>query len=174
MSELLRGPEKRRKPDATMELFIPKIALETLTETERERYAALDQTPYGESIARAVAGKLSENPTEGGGLYFAHRDYCGMGLYKLEEKFILGTVNDARGPYPVVATFGSEAAFADWLADQSDRSMALYGEKFDNQTITRLRLEWYLEDAYSAVWNVYCNYVRERNNLEPPVAVIQG
>lgn len=46
-----------------------------------------------------------------------------MGLYRLEGKFILRTVNDARGPYPVVAAFGSEEVFVDWLAQQSDQSM---------------------------------------------------
>ena len=27
----------------------------------------------------------------------------------------------------------------------------LYGEAFNNQTITKLRLQWYLEDSYSSV-----------------------
>lgn len=43
------------------DLHIPKIALETLTESERERHATLDQTPYGEQLALRVAGKLKEN-----------------------------------------------------------------------------------------------------------------
>lgn len=129
-----------------------------LTETEKERFVGLDQTPYGEQLALRVAGKLKENPTESSGLYLSHRDYCGMGLYIHEEKFTLGAVNDGRGPYPIVATFDSEIDFVQWLSNENDQSMALYGEKFDNQTITKMRLDWYLEADYSPIWNDYCVY----------------
>lgn len=39
--------------------------------------------------------------------------------------------------------------------------MALFGERFDNQTITKTRLNGYLEANYSPVWNEYCTYLRE-------------
>lgn len=145
-----------------MKLQIPKIMLETLSDKELERYYSLDNKPFGDALALRVAKKLLENPTESGGLYHSHRDYCGMGLYVHEGKFTLGTVYDSRGPYPIVAVFESEPEFVQWLATQSDQSMALYGEEFGNQTITKTRLEWYLEDNYSPIWNRYSLYVSER------------
>ena len=144
-------------------LHIPKISLETLSDKELERYYNLDDEAFGKALALGVAKKLMENPGESGGLYLSHRDYCGMGLYVHEGKFTLGTVYDGRGPYPVVASFESAPEFVQWLTTQSDQSMALYGEEFDNQTITEIRLEWYLEDNYSPIWNTYCMYIRERD-----------
>lgn len=149
-----------------MELLIPQITLETLTESERERYIALDQRPYGKQLAHSVATKLTRNPTESGGLYFSHRDYCGMGLYIYDGKFTLGAVNDGRGPFPIVAIFEFEADFVQWLANASDQSMALYGDNFNNQTLTKLRLEWYLEADYSSIWNAFCEYNGRRIEKE--------
>lgn len=149
-----------------MMLQIPKISLETLSDKELERYYNLDDKAFEKTLALGVAKKLMKNPGEDRGLYHSHRDYCGMGLYVHEGKFALGTVYDGRGPYPVVASFESEPEFVQWLATQSDQSMALYGEKFDNQTITKIRLEWYLENNYSPTWNMFCTYVRERNENE--------
>lgn len=146
-----------------MMLQIRKIPLETLSDKELERYHELDDKAFGKALVLGVAKKLMENPSESGGLYHSHRDYCGMGLYVLEGTFTLGAVNDGRGPHPVVASFESEPEFVQWLAMQSDQSMSLYGEKFDNQTITKIRLEWYLEDNYSSTWNLYCIYVKDRN-----------
>lgn len=151
-----------------MKLEINKISLDTLTAHEQKIYSGLDNRAYGEDLAIRVAEKLMENPTESGGLYHAHPDYCGMGLYVHEGLFTLGTVYDSRGPYPIVATFGSEAEFVEWVASESDRSMALYGEQFNNQTIDRMRLEWYLDHDYSPIWNLYCSYVQERRKKELP------
>src|SRR5690606_7941730 len=124
----------------------------------------------------AVAEKLKQDPLSvsdnghdtGGGLYHAHRDYCGIGLYFLAGKFTLGVVNDGMGPHPMLATFDNDEQFEVWLAAQSDRSMSLifdttYGSKFNNQTITRLRLQWYLEEHYSPTWNAYALYAREQS-----------
>ncbi|QNL51785.1 hypothetical protein H8S90_09510 [Olivibacter sp. SDN3] len=148
-----------------MKLYIPKISLKTLSEKELERYHMLDSRAFGKGLAYRVAAKLTRSPNESGGLYFAHRDYCGMGLYLNDGQFTLGTVYDGRGPFPIVATFESEKDFSQWLAEQSDQSMALYGEKFDNQTITKIRLEWYLEEHYSTSWNAYCHYIRIMEKL---------
>src|SRR5690606_26254089 len=143
-----------------MKLYIPQMSVSALAESDRERYKLLDSTPYPVQLAQSVADKLLKDPTESGGLYFAHRDYCGMGLYVHEGKFMLGTVNDGRGPFPLVATFDDREEFVRWLASQSDQSMALYGEAFDNQTITKNRLMWYLQENYDPAWNSYCLYLR--------------
>ena len=141
------------------------VSYESLTEKEQEIYHTLDDVPYGVKLATAVAGKLKQEPAA---LYHAHRDYCGIGLYFFEQKFTLGEVNDGMGPHPVLATFDDEAVFVEWLARQSDQSMALivnntYGSRFNNQTITRLRLQWYLEEDYSPTWNAYAMYAREQS-----------
>ncbi len=150
-----------------MKLLSRKIPTEILTDDERDIYISLNNKPYGEMLARKVAQKLMVNTTESNGLYHSHRDYCGMGLYIHEGKFTLGTVNDGRGPYPIVATFDSEADFVQWLANENDQSMALYGEQFNNQTLTKMRLDWYLDEDYSSIWNAYCAYKRKRiNNIQ--------
>ncbi|WP_057937985.1 hypothetical protein [Algoriphagus resistens] len=145
-----------------MKLHIPELTPDKFLRKELEIYQNLDNENFGEQLALRVAQKLKANPTESGGLYHAHRDYCGMGLYIHNGKFTLGTVNDGRGPYPIVADFDTEAAFISWLAYESDQSMAMYGEQFNNQTLTKLRLEWFLEEDYSSVWNAYCFYLRKR------------
>ncbi|MFC6102526.1 hypothetical protein [Olivibacter domesticus] len=162
-----------------MELNTPIISTEMLTDKELNIYKGLDNRPYGELLARKVTRKLMNNPVKsnggyysGNGLHFAHRDYCGIGLYFFEEKFVLGEVNDGMGPYPILVTFDNEAAFVMWLANQSNQSMSLIAgdkypsSKFNNQTITRLRLEWYIEDHYDAGWNAYCTYVRKREETQ--------
>jgi len=161
-----------------MELPTSNISYQSLTEAEQDTYRALSDEPYGGVLAAKVAGKLRLDPssvsrngfyTSGGGLYHAHRDYCGIGLYFFEGKFTLGEVNDGMGPHPILATFEGEEQFVAWLSRQSDQGMSViadgrYGSaRFNNQTITRLRLEWYLEEHYSPGWNTYCAYVREKS-----------
>lgn len=146
-----------------MELLIPKIDIEALTPKESEVYKHLDQSPYGMALANQVAAKLKENPDESGGLYHSHRDYCGVGIYLLHNRFCMGVVNDGRGPYPTIISFDNNHEFINWLASENDQSMALYGERFNNQTISKIRLEWYLDKAYSPIWNAYCTYVRENH-----------
>lgn len=154
------------------------VSPDSLTEAEQKIYCALSDETYGTALAAAVAEKLRQDPLliseqghymTGGGLYHAHRDYCGIGLYFLAGKFTMGEVNDGLGPHPILVTFDSDTQFIAWLAVQSDRSMSLifddtYASKFNNQTITRLRLQWYLEAGYSPVWNMYCMYVREQSD----------
>lgn len=160
-----------------MEQCTPENPYEKLTEKEREIYHGLSDTPYGETLARKVAEKLIQAPsklsengsyTTSGGLYHSHRDYCGIGLYYYEGQFAIGEVNDAMGPDPVLVKFDDREEFISWLAGQSDQSMSLvvsdrYGSmRFNNQTITKIRLEWYLDERYSPTWNAYCAYLREK------------
>ena len=157
---------------------LPNIGLspDSLTEVDQEIYHALSDEPYGTSLATAVAEKLKQTATSvsdngyhtSNGLYHAHRDYCGIGLYFFKGKFTLGEVNDGMGPHPILATFDDDEQFVAWLAAQSDRSMSLifdatYYNRFNNQTITRLRLQWYLEEHYSPTWNAYAVYAREQS-----------
>jgi len=146
-----------------VELLIPKIEIESLTSKELKIYKHLNQSPYGMALATQVTAKLKKNPNESGGLYLSHRDYCGLGIYLLRNRFCLGIVNDGRGPYPTILSFDHSHEFTSWLASENDQSMALYGERFNNQTISKIRLEWYLDNAYSPIWNAYCTYVRENH-----------
>ena len=79
-----------------------------------------------------------------------------------KKEFVLSTVYDGYGPNSIIIIFDSKEEFITWLSKESDQSMSLYGEEFNNQTITKLRLDWFLEDNYSPVWNSYCNYVSEK------------
>lgn len=142
-----------------MNLLIPKISIKDLNQDEQVYYHRLDNEPYGQELAGKVAEKLLANND---GLYHSHRDYCGLGLFIYEGLFTLATVYDGYGVNKVVANFSDTAEFIHWLAAENDQSMALYGEAFNNQTITKDRLEWYLEDNYSPVWNDYAGYRREK------------
>ncbi|MEC3879223.1 hypothetical protein [Parapedobacter sp. 10938] len=150
-----------------MKVHIPKIPLEALQEKELAKYRDLNDESYGEPLARKVAGKLMEHPS---GLFHSHRDYCGIGLYFFEGKFTLGEVNDGMGPHPIMLTFDGKDEFIAWLADQSDQRMSLiaavkdnyFSFKFNNQTITKTRLRYFLEADYSPDWNSYCAYLRKQ------------
>lgn len=163
--------------DKIMNGYIPKIPLEALREEELSEYHRLSDERYGEHLAQKVAEKLTENPSSyhngyytGGGLFHAHRDYCGIGLYFFERKFTLGEVNDGMGPHPIIYTFGDAAEFITWLANQNDQGMSLIvaakdqhsSSKFNNQTITKTRLNYFLEADYSPNWNAYCAYLRKQ------------
>jgi len=143
------------------ELFTP-INCSSLTEKENQIYQALDNQSYGAELSRKVGEKIV-NSTDG--LYHAHRDYCGVGIFYVDHKIEIGEVNDGRGPYPVFIRFDSSVAFAEWLSAQSDQSLSLYSRgAFNNQTITKIRLEYFLQQAYSPVWNAYCSYLSKIQN----------
>lgn len=155
-----------------MKTYFSRIARSSLSEKELEIYHSLDHEKYGQELTMGVAEKLKRYPSklDGNGsgvgqegLYLSHRDYCGIGLYFFEGKFTLGEVNDGMGPHPVLITFESSEEFVEWLAEQNDQSMSLYtANSFNNQTITKIRLEYYLDDSYNPGWNSYCEYVRKR------------
>jgi len=143
-----------------MKLCIPKIKEDTLSEKELSIYSNLDQQCYGPDIASKVAYKL----VEGRGLFHSHKYYCGMGLFFYENLFTMGDVHDGyEAPFEYVVSCNDEEDFILWLSNENDQSMSLYGERFNNQTITKIRLEWFLEEEYSPVWNDYCMYIRRRN-----------
>lgn len=145
-----------------MKLVIPKLSVEKLSQKELDVLGELSSLEYGQELASQVANKLMAMEGEGLGLRHHHRDYCGMGLYYKEGIFILSTVYDGYGPDAVIAEFESYLEFVNWLSSETDQSMALYGERFNNQTITKLRIDWFLEEDYSPVWNSYCEYVRNK------------
>lgn len=110
-----------------------------------------DTKPYGIAFAERVARKLSE----GGSVYYKHRDYCGMGLWCEDGWFCYDEVWDC-GPMPVqellptadkrgARFFDTRHAFVEWLAVQSDHSLSGLELKDEwlqqNQRITRERLE---------------------------------
>src|SRR5690606_23313207 len=133
-----------------MKVHIPQIPISILREQELAKYHDLNDERYGEYLARDVTAELKANPS---GLFHSHRDYCGIGLYFFDGKFTLGEVNDGMGPYPIILTFEDTDEFLTWLADQSDQSMSLiaavkdnyFSFKFNNQTITKPRLRYFLE-----------------------------
>ncbi|WP_298502725.1 hypothetical protein [uncultured Maribacter sp.] len=149
-----------------MKLHKPKIEIESLSKKETETYNALDSNKYGEVLAQQVANKLAENSNNG--LYHSHKYYCGLGLFFSEEGYTLNTVDDGCASYVnnLIITFLSKTEFVEWLSKENDQSMSLYSEKFNNQTITKTRLKWYLEDGYSPIWNAYCLYLRGDKHKE--------
>ncbi|MGC1203709.1 MAG: hypothetical protein WA839_02350 [Flavobacteriaceae bacterium] len=149
-----------------MKIHIPKISFETLHKKQIDEFCKLNSEKYGNEFALKVTRKLMSTDYKNNGIYFSHRDYCGIGMFFSKEKFILTTVfdgygYDGYGSEEVIVEFDSDTEFINWLSNENDQSMSLYGEKFNNQTITKLRLDWFLQENYSPVWNDYCRYVRE-------------
>ena len=117
-------------------------AAEQAAERQRiahRRAAPRDTTPYGAALAGQVAAALRN----GRSLGHSHRDYCGMGLDHRDGQFRYGSLWD--GFLEPKRTFADEAAFVQWLAAQSDYTLAGLESKdpwaWDNQTVTRRRLE---------------------------------
>lgn len=148
-----------------MTLHQPKIALETLSDKERALYQNLDSKPYGKELAIRVAQKLVVRQYEGWGLFHAHRDYCGLGLFYEKDAFVMTTVYDGYGPHTPIVSCSDKQDFVTWLSSEHDQSMALFGGQFNNQTITKMRLRWFLAKNYSPVWNDFCRYLRSNPEL---------
>jgi hypothetical protein len=111
-------------------------------ELKRFRELALSTEPFGLELAWRVVRSLKK----AGGIYYSHRDYCGMGLFALEDGgFVYASVWDGGFlEQDVVRRFEDEERLARWLAQQSDASLSNYGDagrSFLNQTLTRERLE---------------------------------
>ncbi|MDO7846804.1 hypothetical protein Q5H92_10585 [Hymenobacter sp. M29] len=104
-----------------------------------------DRTPYGAVLAGQVADAL----VQGQAVAFSHRDYCGMGLRYRNQQFCYGELYDGDFIEEPQQIFASRAAFVQWLAQQSDQSLARTEEPdpwyWDNQTITRQRLETFVQ-----------------------------
>lgn len=115
--------------------------LEKQQELRAKRNRRRDRTPYGTALAQQVA----EAVARGGTLAPSHRDYCGMGFDYRNQEFRYGEVWDGHYMEEPTLVFASREAFVDWLAQQSDQSLARVEDDnpwyWDNQTITRQRLE---------------------------------
>jgi predicted metal-dependent HD superfamily phosphohydrolase len=110
----------------------------------------LDPTPYGRDLAERVAVFLKQ----GHALLHGHRDYCGMGLVFSHGRFCYGQVEDGwilppdeltASPDSPHRVFARQEDFVEWLASQSDLSLARLEAEDSfyhrNQTLTRERLE---------------------------------
>jgi len=94
---------------------------------------------FGQELAQHIAHLLQQSD----GIYYIHRDYCGMGLHFDHGHFHYGETWDG---YPGSDQQWSTAeAFVQWLAEQSDASLDRSEHEHSfyhhNQTITRERLE---------------------------------
>ena len=109
----------------------------------------LDATPYGHDLATRVVTALES----GRELGYSHRDYCGMGMALVEGHYCYDELSD--GILPLLADIQKpnerggfystqRGEFINWLAVQSDRSLARLEQAMDfyheNQTLSRDRL----------------------------------
>jgi hypothetical protein len=114
------------------------ITPELLTEAVAARHGVDAPEPYGNVLAEEVADALDR----GKKVVNDHRDYCGMGLAKLEADYVYGSFDDG-GPPEAMRTFAARESFVAWLAAQSDASLSGRDEGpfvWGNQRITRARL----------------------------------
>lgn len=145
-----------------MHLYIPKIKVDNLSSRQLVVLDSLDDSIYGKELASKVIEKLYDPSISYNEICHSHKDYCGIGIFIHNTKPTIGTAYDGSGPWEIIAEFESRIEFENWLANQNDKDMALFGEHFNNQSITRIRLEWFLEVNYSPVWNTYCLYHKKR------------
>ena len=118
----------------------------------------LGDVPIGKELAGGVADALEQ----GFEISFSHRDYCGRGLCCQQGIFLNAAFFDGRliddsetedyglpREQPVI--FRDKATFTEWLAGQTDQSLAgleLASEWLrNNQRLTRARLEKAVEFA---------------------------
>ncbi|MBF9222077.1 hypothetical protein [Hymenobacter ruricola] len=117
------------------------VSAEQDRELRAKRNRRRSRTPYGPELAGQVADVL----LRGARLAHAHRDYCGMGLEYRNHEFYYGEVWDGYYVEAPKAALATRDAFVQWLARQSDHSLSRVEETdpwyWDNQTITRARLE---------------------------------
>lgn len=115
---------------------------------EREKYRLwCDHTPFGRALMKNVADDL----IAGMCIRYAHRDYCGHGLFFREGKFILSLV-DSGEAWNTLAEWPDMSAFVAFFSQQSDYSCSgadvnstLFNTtdvwSMGNQRLTRERLE---------------------------------
>ncbi len=118
---------------------IEVIDARALRDAVESCHGVADKTPYGESLAARVADALRRGATIANG----HRDYGGMGLFRIGGEYLYAEVYDGQPSGDPPARFTSGQDFVAWLAAQSDAS--LRGDPsdpftFDNQRVTRARL----------------------------------
>jgi hypothetical protein len=104
------------------------------------------RAPYGAVLAGLVADALSQGRT----LLPYHRDYCGMGLECSGGYYRYGEAWDGRY-LEAQLIFSSREDFVNWLAAQSNKSLARLEETdpwyWHNQTITRQQLQELVRNA---------------------------
>jgi hypothetical protein len=88
---------------------------------QMDSVAALDRDLYGTDFAERVWQRLLTL----GALYRKHRDYCGIGLvYDATSGVASIVVVYDAGPVGNLLEFGNKEAFVDFLAQQSDFTLA--------------------------------------------------
>jgi len=101
-------------------------------------------TPFGS----VLAGKVADALERGESFLAMHPGYCGMGFDFREGVYYYGEVWEGW-LHDKATRFDDRAAFADWLAQQSDASLARLEAAdpfyWGNQTITRERLETFTD-----------------------------
>jgi hypothetical protein len=105
---------------------------------ELRKALARQTEKVGAVLAEKVAAALLTNSVG-----YGHRDYCGMGLEYREGKYYYGELWDGSMMEPLLQ-WSSKQEFINWLAQQSDASLARLEAKefyWGNQTITRQRLK---------------------------------
>lgn len=114
--------------------------------------------PFGRELAEQTTQKI-RTAKRGSGMYYSHRDYCGMGIEYDTEKsvFNFGYCYDGYGIREVSKTFATDAELIDWLAIQSNKTLSGCFAEYDfyesdsfkqgNQRITRAMLETYVTDG---------------------------
>ncbi len=108
----------------------------------------------GKALAQAVAQRLMAGEV----LAYQHRDYCGIGLMFTEGVFVCGEVFDgslspqawdSAGEHQV---FSSRSQFVNWLAKQTDASLAgkELADEFnrDNQRLSLARLRAFAQQTF--------------------------
>lgn len=99
-----------------------------------------NRAPYG----AALAGRVADALRQGRPLLPYHRDYCGMGLECHNGYYRYGEVWDGRY-LEAQLIFSNREDFVNWLAGQSNKSLARLEETdpwyWHNQTVTRQRLQ---------------------------------
>lgn len=107
-----------------------------------------DTPPYGIALAECVASKLER----GCCVTDHHRDFCGMGLWFIDGHYCYDESWDGQPP-PLTdmlkpnsrggRVFSTRHEFVEWLAVQSDHSLAGFDKDawfHQNGTLTRARL----------------------------------
>jgi len=120
-----------------------------------EAIAKLSHNKFGETLVQDVARKLIEDQ-DSGGLYQAHRDYCGHGLIFREGQFRLIQVTDGLPEWgDCLMTWDTLDEFVEFFSDQSDYSCSgadidaklfytTNGFEVNNQRITEKWLQDYV------------------------------
>lgn len=128
---MVQQEAKQEKAQQEQEKRERKLAFRQMLEGNNE--------PFGMVLARKVVERLKQRSFGHG-----HRDYCGMGLEYRGGVYLYGGLWDGMMEERA-RVFVSEEELVEWLARQSDASMAMLEEVDDfywgNQTVTRSRLE---------------------------------